>query len=221
MWIQNCKWSLKVVPMVYSGLQSSFVSHAWPWSGRSLPNGSQWECWDPGLGSNVVRLPVLPPSDQPKAQSLIGWYFVTWLVGWQIAAGKLAGWLTAYWTKCQLYPPPGRHLVAMCDGFGHIDKMYPLVEISWPSVVLLWAGCLLVRCTPLPPHETLGQVCIWSDVRSGQHHVRCTPQLKNLSGHGKMTPHGWLLHHERPFTQEGNYLVPLCVLPPVILPNTC
>ena len=26
------------------------------------PEGTQWECWDPGLGPNVVRLPVhLPP----------------------------------------------------------------------------------------------------------------------------------------------------------------
>ena len=35
---------------------------AWPWWGRSLPKGNQWECWDSGLGPNVVRLPVhLPP----------------------------------------------------------------------------------------------------------------------------------------------------------------
>ena len=31
---------------------------AWPWWGRSLPKGNQWECWDPGLGPNVVGLPV-------------------------------------------------------------------------------------------------------------------------------------------------------------------
>ena len=35
---------------------------AWPWWGRSLPKGNQWECWEPGLGPNGVRLPAhLPP----------------------------------------------------------------------------------------------------------------------------------------------------------------
>ena len=34
------------------------------------------------------------------------------------------------------------------------------------------------------------------------------PPLKKLSGHGKMIePCGRLLHHERPFIREGNYLV--------------
>ena len=37
--LQNCKQSLKVVPKVYKGLQSSFESLAWPWSCRSLPQG--------------------------------------------------------------------------------------------------------------------------------------------------------------------------------------
>ena len=42
---------------------------AWPWWGRSLPKGNHWECWDPWLGPNVVRVPVhlLPqmPPDTP------------------------------------------------------------------------------------------------------------------------------------------------------------
>ena len=39
---------------------------AWSWWGRSLPKGNQWECWDPGLGPYVVRLPVhLPPPIHP------------------------------------------------------------------------------------------------------------------------------------------------------------
>ena len=78
-----CKLSLNVVPNVYNSLQWSFLSLTWPWSGRStpqgkavgvmgpwkgalawpwwgrsLPKGNQWECWDPGLGPNMVRLPV-------------------------------------------------------------------------------------------------------------------------------------------------------------------
>ena len=54
--------------------------------------------------------------------------------------------------------------------------MFPLVEASHGQVR-----------TPMAPHETSGQVGIWSDVRSGQHHVRCPPpQLKKSSGQGKM-----------------------------------
>ena len=82
-----CKLSVNIVQNVYNSLQSSFLSLAWPWPGRSLPkgkpmgvmgpstgalawpwwcrslpNGNQWKCWDPGLGPNVVRLLVhLPP----------------------------------------------------------------------------------------------------------------------------------------------------------------
>ena len=46
-----CKLSWNIVPNVYNSLQSSFLSLAWPWPGRSLPKGNQWECWDPGKGS--------------------------------------------------------------------------------------------------------------------------------------------------------------------------
>ena len=61
-----CKLSQNIAPNVYNSLQSSFLSLAWPWPGRSLPKGNQWECWDPGLGPNVVGLPVhLPPQCIP------------------------------------------------------------------------------------------------------------------------------------------------------------
>ena len=61
-----CKLSLNIVPNVYNSLLSSFLSLAWPWPGRSLPKGNQWECWDPGLEPNVVRLQVhLPPQCIP------------------------------------------------------------------------------------------------------------------------------------------------------------
>ena len=81
-YIQMCKLSLNIVPNVYDSLQSSFWSLpkgnqwsdgtwtealAWPWLGRSLPKGNQWKCWDPGLGPNVVGLPVhLPPQCTPN-----------------------------------------------------------------------------------------------------------------------------------------------------------
>ena len=66
-----------------------------------------------------------------------------------------------------------------------------------------------LTCSQMYPHHDMsGQVCSWSDVMSGQHHVTCIPQLKKSSGHGKMIdPHGQLLHHERPFTKEDTYLV--------------
>ena len=44
------KLSLNVLPNVYNSLQSSFLSLAWPWSGRSFPRGNQGEWWDPGQG---------------------------------------------------------------------------------------------------------------------------------------------------------------------------
>ena len=59
------KLSENIVPNVYNSMQISFLSLAWPWSGRSLPKGNQWECWDPGLGPNVARLPVHLPSPMP------------------------------------------------------------------------------------------------------------------------------------------------------------
>ena len=45
-----CKLSWNIVPNVYYSLQSSFLSLAWPWPGRSLPKGNQWEWWDPQQG---------------------------------------------------------------------------------------------------------------------------------------------------------------------------
>ena len=45
-----CKLSQNIVPNVYNSLQSSFLSLAWPWPGRSFPKGNQWEWWDPGKG---------------------------------------------------------------------------------------------------------------------------------------------------------------------------
>ena len=45
-----CKLSLNIVPNVYNSLQSSFLSLAWPWPGRSLLKGNQWEWWVPEQG---------------------------------------------------------------------------------------------------------------------------------------------------------------------------
>ena len=163
--------------MVYNGPQSSFVSLAWPWSGRSLPKVNQRECWDPGQGPNVVRLPVLLPlSNQPKA-----WQVDILPHGWLAGQLQLASWLTAYQTKCQPYLPQAETSCGhVCDDSGHIDQMYPLVETSHGQVWYYCEQAALWSDVPPPPHETSGLVCIWSDVRSGQHQVRCT-----------LLPHKW------------------------------
>ena len=75
---------------------------------KAVPLHSAFMAWH-----KMSTWPSLPPHIW-LTQSLTGWYLVTWLVGWLIAAGKLAGWLTAYWTKCQPEPPPRERHVAMC-----------------------------------------------------------------------------------------------------------
>ena len=92
------------------------------------------------------------PSDQPKA-----WQVDILSHGWLVGQLQLASWLIAYWTKCQPDPhPKQRYLVAMCVTVlvtQTCGLMYPLVEIC----------CGQVR-THVAPHETSGQVGIWSDV---------------------------------------------------------
>ena len=153
-------------------LYSSFVSLVWPWSGRSLPKGNQWECWDPGLGPNVVGLLVLPATKyltNPKTDRLIschmavGWLadclskkcqldppchqisdqpeawqvdIVTWLVGWPLAAGKLAGWLPikhrCSWPELRCTPLT----VEASSGQQqyYISSAWHVVSLSWPEL---------------------------------------------------------------------------------------
>ena len=106
-----------------------------------------------GLGPNVVGPQVLPPPTMWPTQSLTGWHFCTWLVGWPIAAG----WLAI--SQCQPDPPSR--------------------DTWWPSVLLLWSGWPVVRCTLQAEtscgqvwcYDTtspLGQVDHWSDVPPSQ-----------------------------------------------------
>ena len=129
-------------PKVYNGLQSSFVSLAWPWSGRSLPKGNQWECWDPGLGPNVVRLPALLPPNIWPTQSLTGWHFVRWLVGWPIAAGKMAGcWLPIKQNANMTLPQTETFCGQVCDSFDHKDLWsYVLLIATFHGQVLYYFG---------------------------------------------------------------------------------
>ena len=146
----------------------------WPWSGRSLPKGNQWECWDPRLGPNVFRLPVhLPPNIWPT-QSLTGWYLVTWLVGWPIAAGKLAllaGWLpmklnvnmTLPATTCLTNSKPDGliscHMVGWLTNCSWLAGWLPIAQnvnlilpperyMLWSCVWLFWSQRPVVRCNP-------------------------------------------------------------------------
>ena len=100
------------MPMVYKGLQSSFVSLSWPWPGRSLPQGEPVGVLGPWTWIQCGRAPsFLPPTIWPS-WSLTGWHFCTWLVGWPIAAGRLADWLSK--NVNLTLPLRQRHLVAKC-----------------------------------------------------------------------------------------------------------
>ena len=103
------------------------------------------------------------------------------MVGWPIAAGKLAGWLTAYHTKYQPNPPPGqRHLVAKC-----VTTLVTLTcgqmyltgrDTSWPSLVLLQAGWPLVRWTSRQRHlVTMGATTL---VRLISGHMYPHPKIR-------------------------------------------
>ena len=104
---------MNVVPMVNNGLQCSFVSLAWPWSGKSLPRGELVGVLGPWTGAQCGQVSCPPATKyltnlQPEVDILS---HSNWLANcsWQ------AGWLSAYCTKCQSDPPPRqRHLVAKC-----------------------------------------------------------------------------------------------------------
>ena len=78
-----CKLSLNIVPNVYITLQSSFLSLAWPWSGRPLSKGNKWERltldWDPiwtGSQSTChLQCPLTPhtPPPNPWSPTLSQW----------------------------------------------------------------------------------------------------------------------------------------------------
>ena len=183
------------------------MSLAWPWSGRSLPKGNQWECWDSGLGPNVGSLPVLlPPSDQPKV-----WQIDISSHGWLARQLQLASWLAdCYQTKCQPYPLPDRDILRPCVWWSwshRPDVPLPLVDTAHGQA---WNYCKQAALQSDVPPTWDCRPCLHlvrCQVWSTDHHVRCTLQLKKVMWTWKDGwPHGWLLHHKWPFTQEGNYL---------------
>ena len=99
--------------MVYKGLQSSFVSLAWPWSGRSLPQGEPMRVLGPWTGDQCGWAPSSPATNyvtSPKSDRLKFLHMAGWLAS--------CSWLAGYLTKCQPEPPPGK-------------------DILWPSVIQL------------------------------------------------------------------------------------
>ena len=147
--------------MVHKGLQSSFVSLAWLWSGRSLPQGETVRVLVPWTGAQCGQHPQFSChqiSDQPKVWQVDN--LLTWLVTWPIAAG----WLTGYCTKYQPALPKAEASGAQCVTTLvrlTCGQMYSLVETSsgqewyyigpvfrsgWPFAFR--SGWTLVRCTP-------------------------------------------------------------------------
>ena len=136
-----------------------------PW-GTSVSAGTlDWGQWG--------QAPCPATSDQPKAQQ-VDILSHGLLAGQLQLAGWLTGWLPIEQNINLTLPQAEMFCGHVHDDFGHIDQMYPPPpgrDISWPSVLLLWADCPLVRCTP---HMRLqvrfvfgqmsGQVNIMSDV---------------------------------------------------------
>ena len=126
----------KLVPMVYKGQKSSFMSLAWPWSGRSLPQGEPVGVLGPWTGAQCDQTPSSPTTNfvtNLKSERLTFLHMAGWLAN--------CSWLTDYLKKCQPDPPKQRHLVAKCITtlvrftWG---QMYPSGrDILWPSVIIL------------------------------------------------------------------------------------
>ena len=127
-------------------------------SARTLDWGPMWS----GSLSSCHHL------TSPKPDRLIFCHTASWLVhcSWQ------AGWLAASQTKCQPYLPQAETSCGqVCDDLSHIDQMY----YSPSRHLMAKFGTTVSRLPfsqmyphPHPPHENAGQICIWSDVKSGQ-----------------------------------------------------
>ena len=125
--------------IVYKGLQSSFMSLAWPWSGSSLPHGELVGVLRPGLGPDVVRPQFLHHQlcDQPKPKV---WQVDIFAHGWLAGQLQLAGWL-ADWLSHKMSPDPSLQAEIsggqVCHYFGQVDHQS---DVS-PSQRHLMAKC--------------------------------------------------------------------------------
>ena len=128
------------MPTVYKGLQSSFLSLAWPWSGRSLPQGQPVGVLGPWTGAQCGWAPSSPATNYLTNLKSDRLTFFTWLVGWPVAAD----WL-AISQNVSLTLPLCKHLVAKC--------------ITTVVRCTLRQRDLVAKCD-----TTSGQVDIWSDL---------------------------------------------------------
>ena len=145
--------------MVYKGLQSSFVSLAWPWSGRSLPKREWVGVLGPWTGVQCGWAPSSPTIN-----------FVTNLKSNRLTfvhmAGSLANcsWLTGYLSMSTWPSSWERHLVAKCDTTALLDQVdlwsdVPQAETSCGQVwyyfrsgwAVYWRVNLVPAAMVIPP----------------------------------------------------------------------
>ena len=127
------------MPTVYKGLQSSYVSLAWPWSDRSLPQGEPVGVLGPWTGALCGQASSSPTTNYVtnlKSDRLTFLHMAGWLA--------TCSWLTDYCTKCQPDPPLSRDIWWPSVILLHLwvrltfSQMYsPGRDILWPSMILL------------------------------------------------------------------------------------
>ena len=133
-----CKLSPNIVPNVYNSLKSSFLSLAWPWQGRSLPKGNQWECWDPGLGpmwsgSQSTCLPQCTPDTPQSPQNPD----------------------TPYKPPMSPLIPEARHFLAAPQCTPCQPLYSPNTPYTPASAGILWSTVVLLQVSMTPPKELL------------------------------------------------------------------
>ena len=152
------------MPKVYKWLQSSFVSLAWPWWCRSLP---QWEpvgVLGPWTGAQCGWVPSSPATNyltNPKSDRLTFFHMAGWLANcsWlpECLSNKMSTWpsplvetscgqVCYYFTQGDLWSdvPPGR-------------------DILWPSVILHQVRliCLWECKSCVSSHSNSGSISIY------------------------------------------------------------
>ena len=156
------------------------------------------------------------------------WLIFCHMAGWLANCSWQAVWLTECLSnKMSTSPSPQAETACghVCDDLDHIDQMYyPPVETSHGQV---WYYCkqavLQSDIHPTHPHMRLqarfafGQMS--SQVNWTSYQMYPPTDKNHLDMERWLTPHGRFLHHERPFTREGNYLVDHVVH--CLMPYTC
>ena len=153
----------------------------------SLPQGEPVGVLGPWTRAKCGLAPCPPATNYlTNLHSLTGWYFVAWLVGWLIAAGKLPGWLAGWLPIKQnvnLTFPLGRDIlwpnVWLLWSHRPVVRSTPSRDISWPSLVLLQVGWPLARCTT-PRQRHLVAKCVMTLVRLTSSHMYPPPKDQPL-----------------------------------------